>query len=92
MPPALAHVQPPPLSMSPSEDTFVTTNEPAAWTRHRHPESIAGMRVTLGGVPSAGVDKCVKMCNHHSSVTQSGFTDLNPFMPGLYVTCDQTNT
>lgn len=62
----------------------------------RHPchlQSMVYFRVT-SGVQPVGVDRCIKSCIHHHSVTQSGFTALNipcahlfippPLIPGKH--------
>lgn len=45
-PPVPTHVQPPPISASPAEGTFVTTNE-YTLTHQSHPESTIYIRVHL---------------------------------------------
>ena len=54
-------IQPPPSPASPPDGTLVTTDEPAL-TGQCHPESTADIRVTLGAVYPADLDKWAMMC------------------------------
>ena len=67
---------PPPLpdpgfsaSTSPPHGAFVTVHEPTL-TRHQgRPQFTLG--VTLGGVYPVGLDTCIRVLTHHSSVLQN---------------------
>lgn len=69
------HVQPPPLSASPSDGTSVRGGEPALITSSPAIHSLH--QLTPGGVRSVGLNKCVMTYVHHYSITQVSFTALN---------------
>ena len=60
----------PPHPQPPPDDAFVRTGKPAS-TRHHHAGSTVYIWAHCCVVHSVGLDKCVMMCFHHYSVTQS---------------------
>lgn len=70
--------QPPPLSTSPPDGTFVTRDEPS-WTRHCHPSPRFTLGVTLGLVHSV---ICRNVRGHASTIQVSyGHPWAVPFVP-----------
>lgn len=63
------------LLSPPPHRTCVTPDEPAL-TRCPHPEPTVHVRVTLGVIPSGGLDKWMVAWTHHHSVTQDTVTAL----------------
>ena len=57
------HAQPPQLSTSPPDDTFVITDEPTL-THHNHSKFIVFIMVHHWCWQSVGFDKCIMTCIH----------------------------
>ena len=52
---------------------------------HYHPKFIATLGFSLGDVHAMGLEKCIRTCIHHYSITQNSFTALKSSVLYLFI-------